>query len=287
MVYAVGAKTRQLDSRSTDMDRSHYVIRGGVEGRERLRLLSSVMRPTTLALFERVGVRAGARCLDVGCGGGDVTFELARLAGAGGRAVGSDIDETKLELARAEAAEQGIANIEFRLSNASEEAGAAEFDVVYARFLLTHLADPAGALARMWQVLLPGGTLAVEDIDFTGSFCHPDNGAYRRYCELYTESVQRRGADPNIGPRLPLLLAEAGCESVGMNVVQPAAMEGDAKLVTPVTMENIADAVIAEGLADDREVGEIVDELYDFARNPRTVVSLPRVVQVWGYKPRE
>jgi hypothetical protein len=72
-----------------------------------------------------------------------------------------------------------------------------------------------------------------------------------------------------------------------MNVVQPAAMEGDAKLVTPVTMENIADAVIAEGLAGQEEIRAIVEELYDLARNPRTVVSLPRVVQVWGYKPRE
>jgi SAM-dependent methyltransferase len=267
------------------MDRSHYVIRGGVEGRERLRLLSRVMQPTTLALFERVGVGPGAACLDVGCGGGDVTFELARIAGSSGRAVGSDIDETKLALARTEAGEQGVANVEFRLSNASEDGGAAEFDVVYARFLLTHLADPAGTLARMWQALLPGGVLAVEDIDFTGSFCYPDNAAYERYCSLYTESVQRRGADPNIGPRLPLLLAEAGCERVEMNVVQPAGMEGDAKLVTPVTMENIADAVIAEGLANESEIREIVEELYDFARDPRTVMSLPRVVQAWGHKP--
>jgi SAM-dependent methyltransferase len=267
------------------MSRGHYIIRGGVEGRERLRLLSRVMRPTTLALFERVGVRPGAACLDVGCGGGDVTFDLARLAGAHGRAVGSDIDQTKLDLAQAEAAEQGIPNVEFRVSNASEAGGGAEFDVVYARFLLTHLADPARTLAGMWQTLLPGGALVVEDIDFSGSFCYPASPAYARYCSLYTESVQRRGADPNIGPRLPLLLAEVGCEEVEMNVVQPAAMAGDAKLVTPVTMENIADAVIAEGLADEQEIHEVVDELYEFARSHRTVMSLPRVVQAWGYKP--
>ena len=45
-----------------------YIIRGGQAGRERLRLLARVMRPTTAALFERAGVREGMRCLDVGCG---------------------------------------------------------------------------------------------------------------------------------------------------------------------------------------------------------------------------
>jgi hypothetical protein len=51
----------------------HYVIRGGGDGRERLRLLSGVMRPYTLRLFDRLGIPEGMSCLDVGCGGGDVT----------------------------------------------------------------------------------------------------------------------------------------------------------------------------------------------------------------------
>jgi len=78
----------------------HYLIRGGIEGRERLRVLARVMRPTTLPLLERAGVRAGMRCLDVGCGGGDVTFDLASLVGITGSAVGVDLDATKIELAR-------------------------------------------------------------------------------------------------------------------------------------------------------------------------------------------
>ncbi|HEX4439644.1 MAG TPA: hypothetical protein VH854_06210 [Thermoanaerobaculia bacterium] len=67
------------------MGSTKYVIRGGSEGRERLRLLASVMGPTTGALLAEIGVPSGAICLDLGCGG-DVTRELARLAGpAGGR----------------------------------------------------------------------------------------------------------------------------------------------------------------------------------------------------------
>jgi hypothetical protein len=158
------------------------------------------------------------------------------------------------------------------------------FDVVYARFLLTHLKDPLGALTAMRQALRPGGVLAVEDIDVAGSFCHPDCAAFRRHVELYTLAARRVGADPNIGPRLPGLLAAVGLAGVGMNVVQPAGIEGEVKLVIPVTMENIADAVVAAGLAPRAEVEQVVTELYEVARDTRTVLSLPRVVQAWGYR---
>jgi hypothetical protein len=80
------------------------------------------------------------------------------------------------------------------------------------------------------------------------------------------------------------MLQDVGCERVDMNVVQPAGITGDAKLVTPLTMENIADAVLQSGLADDEEIASLVEQLYDFARNPRSVLSIPRVVQAWGYR---
>ena len=79
------------------------------------------------------------------------------------------------------------------------------------------------------------GVLIVEDIDFSGCCCHPSSAAFDRYVELYQRAAWARGVDPNIGPRLPELLAGAGCEPVGLNVVQPAGLapeghEGDVKL---------------------------------------------------------
>jgi len=56
-------------------------------------------------------------------------------------------------------------------------------------------------------------------------------------------------------------------------------------LLNPLTMENIADAVLAEGLASVSEVDRLVSELYEFARTPGTVASMPRVVEAWGCRP--
>ena len=268
-----------------ELARTHYIIRGGIEGRERLRVLSRVMRPTTLSLFQRVGVCPGMVCLDVGCGGGDVSFDIARLVGPAGRVVGVDIDEIKIEIARGEAVAQQIANIEFRFANIDEIEPEAEFDFAYSRFVLSHLRDPATALAKIRRAIRPGGIVVVADTDFRGQFCDPDSPALWRFVDLFTQTLKHRGGDANIGPRLPRLLSENGFEGVQINVVQAAGLDGDVKLLTPLTMENIAGAVLAEGLASRAEIEQIVAELYDFARTPGAVGSTPRVVETWGFRP--
>lgn len=263
----------------------HYAIRGGIEGRARLRILSRVMHATTTALFNRLGVNAPLMCLDVGCGGGDVTLELARRIGPLGRALGADTDETILVLARREAQEQGIVNVEFRVFDIRTQYAGCEFDVVYARFLLTHLDDPSGAVAAFYRHLRPGGLVILEDIDFSGSFTYPESTAFQRYYELYCTVVERRGGDANIGPRLPILLADGGFENVEMSVVQPVGTQGEVKLINPITMENIAESVLQDGLASQAEIDAVVEELYNFAENPRTVAGVARVVQAWGRRP--
>lgn len=261
---------------------SRYAIRGGRPGRERLRVLNRVMAETTGELLRRAGVGPRARCLDVGCGGGDVTAMLARLT-PDGFVVGTDMDETVLSLARAEAADAGLRNVEFRREDITRPADlGAAFDVVYARFLLTHLADPGGAVVTLCRRLAPGGVLIVEDIDFTGHFCHPPSDAFQRYVALYSRVVRARGADPDIGPRLPGLLAAAGLGDLGVRVVQPAGFSGDVAAIAPLTLEAIAESLRQLGLAGAEEIDGTVRELRELVRDGRTLVSLPRIVQCWG-----
>jgi ubiquinone/menaquinone biosynthesis C-methylase UbiE len=267
------------------MNDHHYLIRGGLQGRERLRVLGRVMRPTTLPLLERAGVTSGLRCLDVGCGGGDVTFDLASLVGPTGSVVGIDVDATKIGLARSDAEQAEVGNVELRVGDLADGLGDAEYDVVYARFVLTHLRDPAAGLAGMVAALVPGGRLVVEDIDFRGSFCHPVHPSFERYNEIYTLTALAGGGDPHIATALPLMLTDAGLERVQPLVVQPASMDGDVKLLPPLTLENIKDPAVRHGVATAEEVDRLVEDLYAVAADPRTFVGNPRMVQVVGEKP--
>jgi SAM-dependent methyltransferase len=219
-------------------------------------------------------------CLEIGCGGGDVARDLAGMVAPSGRVLATDIDDVQLDIARDES--RAIPNLDYRRSDITQEIPEGPFDLVHARFVLTHIADPAAALGRVKSALKPGGALVLEDIDFRGHFAFPDCPALDRYVALYTEIVCRKGGDANIGPRLPGLVASAGFSDIRMNVIHPAGVEGEVKLMTPVTMENIAGAVVSAGLASQNEVKNIADALYAFARTPGTVSGAPRIFEVWA-----
>ncbi len=243
------------------------------------------MWPTTFQLVKRTGIGEGMICLDMGCGGGDVTLGLARLVGPEGRVVGVDMDAVKLEAAREEAGRQKISNVEFQQADIYQWSSGRGYDRIYVRFLLTHLAEPKTALNRLRRALRPGGILILEDIDVTGSFCYPRCAAYERYIELYRQVVQRRNGDPDIGPKLYGLLVEAGLQSVHMALTQLFHVDQEEKMLSLITLVNITDAVLSEGLAKRTELQQVVTELEAFTNDPTTVMSLPRVFQAWGRRP--
>jgi hypothetical protein len=78
------------------------------------------------------------------------------------------------------------------------------------------------------------------------------------------------------------MLCQAGIQEVELNVIQPAHIYAEGKLMAPLNMARISDALIAEGLATASEVKQILTELNHAVADCGTVVSLPRIFQVWG-----
>lgn len=258
-----------------------YAIAGGVDGKRRLNLLAEIMRPTTLELFDMAGVREGQMCVDVGCGGGHATLDLARIVGPAGRAIGVDFDPAIVALAQADQLDAGLSNAEFRVGDArSLDDG--RYDVAYARFLLSHVAQPEQVIDRILATLRPGGTLIVEDIDFTGCFCQPDDAAYDRFLELYTKAVAHGGGDANLGRRLPTLLRTSALRDLQWRVFQLVHADGPHKQIQRVTMEKIRPAVLRHQLASETEIDEILLQMERFAADPSTLVATPRFVQAYG-----
>ena len=258
-----------------------YMLERGSKGAERLQLLSRILSPTTEALLLRAGLAPGWRCLDIGCGTGQVTILMAHRTSPDGLAVGLDPDEHFLDLVRQESARLGISAI-FRAGTVDNLHAETGYDLVYARFVLSHLPEPAEVIGQMVRVVHPGGMIVIEDVDFAGHFCYPPNAAFARYVALYQTAVRLRGADPDLGPRLPGILDDAGVESVHLDVILPAFREGEGKRMAWATMEGIQGAVVAAGLASTAEMNAILAELDEFERDRRTIISMPRIFQVWG-----
>ena len=109
-------------------------------------------------VMDRLAIGSGERVLDVGCGCGETSFELARRVGPSGSVVGADISTVMLERARERG--RGIANVEFLNADAQTHLFApASFDVVFSRFGVMFFADPPAAFANLARALKPGGRL--------------------------------------------------------------------------------------------------------------------------------
>src|SRR5918997_967091 len=256
-----------------------YVLRGGRAGAERLRLLNRVKWPTTQPLLRAAGLRAGMSCLDVGRGSGDVTLKMAALVGAEGNVVGVDRDQTVLQLARQEAERQGLP-VTFRRLDAEELAEESVYDLVFARYLLSHLPRPQRAVEVMVRAVRPGGRLVIEDVFFPGHGCYPSNTAFDRYLELYQAVASaKEGGDTAIGVRLLGMALEAGLVEV---LVVPTFRDGEGKWVARITMEHIREAVVGAGLASGPEVDNVVADLGRLADDDRTLMSIAPTFQVWG-----
>jgi SAM-dependent methyltransferase len=117
------------------------------------------IRPLGLAAMERLAQASGEQVLDVGCGCGDTSLELARRVGPDGEVLGLDISAPMLEVARGRAEAAGARNLAFHEADAQTAALPASRDAVFSRFGVMFFADPTAAFANLRSALRPGGRL--------------------------------------------------------------------------------------------------------------------------------
>jgi 2-polyprenyl-3-methyl-5-hydroxy-6-metoxy-1,4-benzoquinol methylase len=156
----------------------------------------------------------GLEVLDVGCGPGTITVDLARRV-APGRVVGLDRDADVVAGAQAGAEAAGVTNLSFSVGDIyALEAPDASYDVVHAHQVLQHLTDPVAALRELARVTRPGGLIAVRDSDYAGFSWFPASEGLDRWLALYRTVARSNGAEPDAGRRLRSWAMAAGLTDV-------------------------------------------------------------------------
>ncbi len=138
-------------------------------------------------------------------------------------------------------------------------------------------------MACFERALVPDGLLVVEDVEFSAHLCEPTRASFRHFVQWYVASAHKRGADPEIGPKLPAYLGRAGFIGIEARMVQPAALTGPVKAMAALTLAGISEAVESMGVSRETLV-DYISDLVKARDDPSVFMSLPRVTQAWGWK---
>ncbi|GGW09656.1 hypothetical protein GCM10018980_21330 [Streptomyces capoamus] len=142
------------------------------------------------------------RILDIGCGPGTITADLAEIV-PDGRVTGVDRAPGVLEQARATAAARGLANVDFAVADVHAlDYPDDTFCVVHAHQVLQHVGDPVRALREMRRVTRPGGFIAVRDADYAAMTWYPAVPGLDDWLDLYERVARANGGEPDAGRRL-------------------------------------------------------------------------------------
>lgn len=152
----------------------------------------------------------GMNLLDVGCGPGTITLDLAAVV-APGRVIGVENVEAPLVAAREAATARGDETTTFRVGDALALPFPDDsFDVVHAHQVLQHLTDPVAALGEMRRVCRPGGWVAARDADYAAMSWYPELPELELWRSTYRAVARANGAEPDAGRRMRAWAREAG-----------------------------------------------------------------------------
>ena len=156
----------------------------------------------------------GLSLLDVGCGPGTITADLAATV-APGSVTAVDQFADVLDRARAEAEQRNLSNVSFATADVERlDIPDDTFDVVHAHQVLQHVANPVRALREMRRVCKPGGIVAARDADYAGFVWYPRLAPLDFWRDIYQQAARANGGEPDAGRQLLSWALEAGFDEV-------------------------------------------------------------------------
>jgi SAM-dependent methyltransferase len=276
-VTEYGRQSQWRDTAGLDAEQARELV-----GRLELRAKVQDEIEARAAYLDLLDLKVGERVLDIGCGSGVVTRDIARRVGTSGRVVGIDQSPQFLVAAREIAQAAGLGDhVEFREGSALHlpfQDGA--FDAAIAVMVLSHTPGGEHAIPEMVRVVRPGGLVGVFDFDSDmTAVTHPDRALTRRIVAAASDGT---AVDGWLARRLPLLFAGAGLKDVRVRGFFP--LETDPRGFYATMMERAAEVAVASGAVTEVEARGWLDTLHALqARGP--VIAGRLHIFTWGRRP--
>ncbi len=216
----------------------------------------------------------GARLLDVGCGPGTLTVDLARRLRSG-QVLGIDRDQGIVDEAFRHATESTVTNVETRIGDVYQvDEPSGSFDIAHAHQVLQHLSDPVRALEEMARLVGRGGLVAARDADYGAMTWYPSNDCLDRWREVYQSVARANGAEPDAGRRLLAWGRSAGFTDITASASTWCFADDETRRwwgelwATRMTESAVADQAIQLGVATGDDLATLARGFTDWAENP-------------------
>ncbi|MGL4617970.1 MAG: class I SAM-dependent methyltransferase [Chroococcidiopsis sp.] len=219
----------------------------------RLQAIERVFDPASRRRIQVTGIAANWRCLEVGAGAGSIARWMAEIVGDDGKVVAVDLNTRFI-------AKSNPANIEVIESDIRHLALESQsFDLIHTRYVLIHVPEFQVALAKMLDLLKPGGWIAIEEPDFSAARAIAGNEAacqsMNRVNEAIAQMFASRGMDYAFGIRLPAIFQQMNLQDLSVENDTPLAPGGSGiATVMKMSAERLADKYIATNKATREDI---------------------------------
>jgi ubiquinone/menaquinone biosynthesis C-methylase UbiE len=265
-----------------------YVHARDAEEYQRLRDQAKSWQGATEMLLDRVGLKPGISCLDVGSGTGAGMRLMADRVGPEGRVTGLEIDGGLGTLALADLKAQGGAEFDLVAGNVLEidTVPGAPFDFTYCRLFLMHMPDPVAVLEKMLAWTKPGGVVAAQEFDFGAIAVEPLCQPMVEFNRLFEGVFRGHGRNLRAGRQLPAQFeaAEIGAPDGTLADVKYIPLSDFAAMLIGVYQGLFASAVDL-GIADEARAEAFKQDIAAAAADGRYYCLTPILIGAWKRVP--
>jgi SAM-dependent methyltransferase len=263
---------------------SDYLLGVNQQELERLQFQHGVWGPVTRKFLDRLNVQKGWRCLDVGSGPGFVTIELRDMVGETGEVTALEPSAFYLDQLRKQTAERGWKNVKC-IEGTAEQATLPSrfFDLVFVRWVIAFVPDPARFLAQLAGTLRPGGIIALQDYYYEGLSLFPQGGVWDTMPDIVRAYYRSGGGDAYVTGRVPALFRKHGLELVDFT---PTCLAGGPSSGVMEWAHRFFSThiplMVEKGLLSSAQAEALIGDWNVHRQNPDALFFSPLVVDVAG-----
>ncbi len=263
-----------------------YLLGYGDAELERLIFQHTVWGPVTERFFDRLGVGAGWKCLDVGAGPGLVSIDIRKRVGDMGDVVALEPSEYYRDWFEKEIQRRNWKNVRVQAGTSFDAHLPREhFDLVFIRWVIGFVPNPKSFLEPLVTALKPKGIISIEDYVHEGCVLFPNGGAWDLFPDAMRKWWRAGGGDPYVGIRLPVVMRELKLKVIDY---RPNTLSGGPKSPVMEWLGRFQDSqlsvMVEKGLITQSQADAIARDWRGHQQDPDAILFSPFVMDVAGQK---